>query len=108
MSNLTENLKLSDFNYNLPEELIAQRPTMPRDHCKLLALGKKTGEMQHKKFFNIVDFLQKGDVLVFNDSKVIPARIFGRNESSGKVEILLIKKVSANQWEALLKNFKFK
>ena len=123
MSNLTENLKLSDFNYNLPEELIAQRPTMPRDHCRLLALSKKTGEMQHKKFFNIVDFLQKGDVLVFNNSKVIPARIFGkkakpRTENSGEfsgawdtggsVEILLIKKVSANQWEALLKNFKLK
>lgn len=119
------NLKLSQFNYNLPEKLIAQKPKAPRDHCRLLVLDKNPSagsgqEIQHKKFFEIEKFLRKGDVVVLNDSKVIPARLYGKKSTGlpavalglakegGNVEILLIKKVASNKWEALLKNFKSK
>lgn len=99
-------MNLSDFDYELPEKLIAQKPTLPRDKCRLLILDRKTGKIQHKKFFDIVNFLQKGDVLVVNDSKVIPARLYGKKITGGNVEIFLIKKKATDQWEALLKNFK--
>jgi len=111
-------MKLSDFNYNLPQNFIAQKPTKPRDHCRLLILDRETGDIKHKKFFEISQFIKNGDVLVFNDSKVIPARLHGNKitglpsvalaKEGGNVEILLIKKISSDTWEALLKNFKEK
>lgn len=95
--------QLSDFNFELPETLIATHPAEPRDQARLLVLDKKTGKIEHKHFYDIVDYLAKGDVLVLNNSKVIPARLFGhKKDSGGKVEVLLHKKVSASQWECLL------
>ncbi|MCK5212196.1 tRNA preQ1(34) S-adenosylmethionine ribosyltransferase-isomerase QueA [Candidatus Parcubacteria bacterium] len=88
-------MRLSDFNYNLPRELIAQEPIKPRDHSRLLILDKQSGKIEHKKFYNIIDYLKKGDVLVMNNSKVFPARLIGkRKESGGKVEVFLLRSLS--------------
>ena len=85
-------MKLSDFDYNLPEELIAQHPKDKRDESRLLVLHKNTGEIEHKHFYDIIDYLHPGDVLVRNNSKVIPARIFGTKEKTGAhVEVLILK-----------------
>jgi len=94
---------LSDYDYFLPEELIGQKPREPRDSAKLMLINRKTGEIEHKHFYNIIDYLQKGDVLVRNATKVIPARIYGHKESGGVLEILLIKRISIDTWECLLK-----
>lgn len=84
---------LSDFDYNLPKELIAQGPAKPRDHSRLLVLEKENGNIEHKHFYNIVDYLQKGDVLVLNNSKVFPARLIGsKKETGGKIEVFLLHK----------------
>lgn len=101
-------MKLSEFSYNLPEKLIAQKPQTPRDHCRLLVVDKNKSDFKHLKFFNIEQFLEKGDVVILNDSKVIPARIHAKKETGGSVEILLIRKISTNSWEAMIKNFKTK
>jgi S-adenosylmethionine:tRNA ribosyltransferase-isomerase len=83
-------MKLSDFDYNLPKKLIAKNPYKPRDHSRLLILNKKTGEINHKKFLNIIDYFNKGDVIVLNNSKVFPARLIGKKkDSGGKVEVFL-------------------
>ena len=85
-------MKLEDFDFYLPEELIAQHPTKKRDESRLLVLHKNTGQIEHKHFYDIIDYLHKGDVLVRNNSKVIPARLFGIKEETGaKVEILILK-----------------
>lgn len=85
-------MKLNDFDYYLPEELIAQHPSDKRDESRLLVLHKNTGEIEHKYFFNIIDYLHPGDVLVRNNSKVIPARLFGIKKDTGaKVEVLILK-----------------
>lgn len=85
-------MKLSDFDYDLPEELIAQHPSEKRDESRLLVLHKNTGEIEHKHFFDIIDYLHPGDVLVRNNSKVIPARIFGTKKDTGAhVEVLILK-----------------
>jgi S-adenosylmethionine:tRNA ribosyltransferase-isomerase len=85
-------MKLSDYDYNLPLELIAQEPMEPRDHSRLLVLDKKSEETEHKHFYNIVDYLNQGDVLVMNNSKVFPARLIGkRKETGGKIEIFLLR-----------------
>lgn len=95
---------VSDFDYNLPPELIAQKPVRPRDHSRLLLLNKKTGEIDHKHFYDIVDYLKKGDLLVLNNSKVFPARLHGfKKETGGMIEIFLHKKLLKNNWECLLK-----
>ncbi len=95
---------VSDFDYNLPPELIAQKPVRPRDHSRLLLLNKKTGEINHKHFYDIVDYLKKGDLIVLNNSKVFPARLHGhKKETGGAIEIFLHKKLSKNTWECLLK-----
>ncbi len=97
-------LKTSDFDYALPQDLIAQTPIEPRDHSRLLVLSRKDGSIQHRRFFQIVDYLRPGDVMVFNDSRVIPARLFGhRAETGGKVEFLLLRPLGDGQWEALAK-----
>ena len=95
-------MKLSDFDYELPEELIAQTPIKTRDQSRLMVLDKKTGEFAHKHFYDIKSELHKGDVLVLNDTKVIPARLIGTKEDTGAViELLLLKDLGNNIWECL-------
>lgn len=95
-------MKLSDFDYELPEELIAQTPISKRDTSRLMVLDKKTGEITHKHFHDIIYELNKGDVLVLNDTKVIPARLIGTKEETGAViELLLLKDLGENVWECL-------
>lgn len=97
-------MKSSDFFFNLPEELIAQHPVEPRDASRLLVYDINKKEIEHKQFRNIADYLKKGDVLVVNRTRVIPARIFADIEGySRKVEILLLKRLSYSVWEALVK-----
>jgi S-adenosylmethionine:tRNA ribosyltransferase-isomerase len=97
-------LKVSDFNFELPEELIAQHPYEKRDEARLMVLDKKTGEVEHKVFKNIIDYLEAGDCLVLNDTRVIPARLIGSKEGSGgKMEFLLLKRIDKNKWETLVK-----
>lgn len=95
--------KLKDFDYNLPPELIAQEPVNPRDKARLLIVDKKDKKIEHKYFFEILNYLKKGDVLVVNDSKVFKARLFGnKKESGGLVEIFLHKQMDDKTWECLL------
>jgi S-adenosylmethionine:tRNA ribosyltransferase-isomerase len=95
-------MKTSDFDYTLPPELIAQSPIEPRDRSRLMVLNRATGGVEHRSFFNLGDYLRPGDVMVFNDSRVIPARLKGKRAGSGgKVEILLLRRQEANVWEAL-------
>lgn len=96
-------LRLSDFAYNLPSELIAQEPTKPRDAARLLVLNKKSGQMAHQHFFDLPNILQAGDVLVFNNSKVIPARLYGTKPTGGRVEIFLLQPAGRGIWECLVK-----
>lgn len=97
-------MKTSDFYYDLPEELIAQDPLEDRASSRLLVLNKKTGEIEHTIFKNIKNYLKKGDCLVINNTKVIPARLIGEKEGSGgKVEFLLLKKISLDTWEIIVK-----
>ena len=97
-------MKTSDFDYFLPTELIAQTAAEPRDESRLMVLNRSDGSVEHHKFFEIVDYLQAGDVLIFNDSRVIPARLKGKKlNSGGKVEILLLRRLNSNVWEALVK-----
>lgn len=96
-------MKTSDFSYDLPSELIAQHPALKRDQSRLMLLNKKTGEINHKKFYNIIDYLNNGDVLVLNDTRVMPARIFGhRPEKDESIEILLLNH-KGDTWETLAK-----
>ncbi len=95
-------MKTSDFFYNLPEELIAQTPIEPRDNSRLLVFNKNNGELQHKHFYDIADYLKSGDCLVLNDTRVLPARIFGTRLDTGSVvEFVLLKQKSQNVWECL-------
>ncbi|MBE6154224.1 MAG: tRNA preQ1(34) S-adenosylmethionine ribosyltransferase-isomerase QueA [Firmicutes bacterium] len=95
-------MNLSDFDYNLPEELIAQTPIPKRDNSKLLLLNKETGDIEHKHFNNIIDELNAGDVLVLNDTKVIPARLIGSKvDTNAVIELLLLKDLGNNIWECL-------
>jgi len=97
-------MKTSDFDYNLPEELIAQTPLDKRDDSKMLVLDKETGNIEHKHFSNIIDYLEEGDVLVVNDTKVIPARLYGvKEETNALIEILMLKEQEDNCWECLVK-----
>ena len=94
----------SDFYYDLPEELIAQTPLEKRDSSRLLVLDKNTGDVEHKRFSDITDYLKKGDTLVLNDTKVIPARLFGvKEDTMAHIEILLLKNILGNEWECLVK-----
>ncbi|MCL2707110.1 MAG: tRNA preQ1(34) S-adenosylmethionine ribosyltransferase-isomerase QueA [Dehalococcoidia bacterium] len=98
-------MKTSDFDYYLPSELIAQTPIEPRDSSRLMLLNRADGSIQHKAFHDITQFLRRGDVLVMNNSRVIPARLFGKKVGTGaSVEILLLRRLAANQtWQALVK-----
>ena len=97
-------MKTSDFNYNLPQELIAQTPVEPRDSSRLLLLNRESGEIEHKHFYDILDYLNEGDLIVANDSRVLPARIFGIKKQTGaRVEFLLLNQIENNRWETLCK-----
>ncbi|MBQ8132536.1 MAG: tRNA preQ1(34) S-adenosylmethionine ribosyltransferase-isomerase QueA [Bacilli bacterium] len=97
-------MEVKDFDYDLPEELIAQTPLKVRDSSRLLVLDKKTGEVEHRVFSDITDYLKKGDTLVLNDTKVLPARLIGVKEDTGAViEILLLKNLEGDEWECLVK-----
>ncbi len=97
-------MNINDFDYNLPEELIAQTPLKQRDESKLLLLDKNNGNIEHKTFKNIIDYLNKGDTLVLNDTKVLPARLIGEKEDTKAViEVLLLKNIENDIWECLVK-----
>lgn len=97
-------MQTNDFYFDLPTELIAQCPIEPRDHSRLLVMDKQTGALTHKHFYDIIDLLQKGDLLVLNDSKVIPARIFGnRVDTDAVIELLLLENKGGGIWETLVK-----
>ena len=97
-------MKTSDFNYNLPEELIAQIPLKDRSSSRLLVLDKHTGNIEHKQFKDIIEYLNPGDALVLNNTRVIPARIFGHKENyTGKIEVLMLKDLGDDTWECLVK-----
>ena len=96
-------LKKSDFYYDLPEELIAQTPAEPRDSSRLLVYNRADGSVTHTIFRNIKDFLKAGDVLVVNNTKVLPARMYAHTERGGRVEVLLLRRISALRWEVLVK-----
>ena len=96
-------MKTSDFDYSLPPELIAQTPAEPRDQSRLMVLRRSDGSIEHHHFSEIIDFLQPTDILVLNDTRVIPARLTGQRGSGGKVEILLLRRLEPGLWEALVK-----
>lgn len=95
--------KLHDYDYHLPEELIGQSPREPRDHARLMLVNRKDHTVEHKHFYDIIDYLHEGDILVRNSTKVIPARLFGHKETGGVLEVLLIKRIDLDTWECLLK-----
>ena len=95
-------LKTDDFDYDLPQEYIAQTPVEPRDHSKLLVYDRRKDRIAHYYFYDLVDFLEPNDLLVVNTTKVIPARIFAHKPTGGKAEILLLKKVSEENWECIV------
>ena len=97
-------MKTSDFYYDLPERLIAQDPLLDRTSSRLLVLDKKSGKTEHKNFYDIINYLNEGDCLVLNDTRVIPARLYGKKEESGgKIEFLLLKQLAKDEWEVILK-----
>jgi S-adenosylmethionine:tRNA ribosyltransferase-isomerase len=97
-------LKTSDFYFDLPEELIAQTPLKNRDESKLMVLDKESGEIKHKVFKDIIDYLNHGDCLVLNNTRVIPARLIGEKlETGGKIEFLLLKRIDKDTWQSLVK-----
>ena len=97
------NMKTSDFWYHLPEELIAQTPLQQRDSSRLLAVNRETGAWEHRHFYDILDYLNPGDTLVMNDSRVLPARLLGHRPTGGAVEVLLLRELGDNEWECLVK-----
>ncbi|GGG83864.1 tRNA preQ1(34) S-adenosylmethionine ribosyltransferase-isomerase QueA [Staphylococcus pragensis] len=97
-------MNVEEFDYHLPESLIAQTPLKDRDHSRLLVLGRESGEMEHKHFTDVIDYFEAGDTLVLNDTRVMPARLFGLKEETGaKVEMLMLTRIEDNDWEVLLK-----
>jgi len=96
-------MKKSDFYFDLPEELIAQTPLKDRTSSKLMVIDRETGEIKHQVFKDILNYLQDGDCLVINNTRVLPARIYGYKDTGAKIEFLLLKRVSDNRWETLVK-----
>ena len=96
-------MKTSDFDYELPENLIAQFPTQKRSESKMLVLDKSKQSLEHKHFYDIVDYLTDNDILVLNNTKVIPARLFGTKETGAKIEVFLLKDLKNGRWEVLMK-----
>lgn len=96
-------MKVSDFDFNLPNELIAQEPVNPRDASRLMVINRRTSEIKHKYFYQIKDLLDTGDLLVLNQTKVLPARLIGRKDSGASVEFVLLKRICNNKWECLVR-----
>lgn len=96
-------MKTSDFDYELPENLIAQFPTQKRSESKMLVLDKSKQSLEHKHFYDIIDYLTDNDILVLNNTKVIPARLFGTKETGAKIEVFLLKDLKNGRWEVLMK-----
>lgn len=97
-------MRIDEFDYELPKELIAQTPAEQRDSCRMMVLDRKTGAIEHRHFYDVLDYLNEGDCLVLNDSRVIPARMYGTKESTGAhIELLLIKRIEGDRWESLVK-----
>lgn len=96
-------MKTQDFWYELPEELIAQTPLLDRDSSRLLVMNRDSGELAHRNFYDIIDYLQPGDCLVMNDSRVLPARLLGNRPTGGAVEVLLLRDLGEKKWECLCK-----
>lgn len=96
-------MNISEFDYNLPEELIAQFPAQKRELSRMLVLDRQSGEIAHKHFYDIVDLLSQDDVLILNNTKVIPARLLGEKDTGAKIEVFLLKNTDGKQWEALIK-----
>ena len=97
-------MKTSDFYFDLPEELIAQHPADQRDHSRLMHLNRETGEIEHKHFYDVIDLLEPGDLLVLNNSRVIPARLIGeREDTHSPIEFLLLKQKDLDVWEILVR-----
>ena len=97
-------MNVEEFDYDLPESLIAQTPLKDRDQSRLLVLGRNSGNIEHKHFKDVINYLETGDTLVLNDTRVMPARLFGLKEETGaKVEMLMLTRIENNDWEVLLK-----
>jgi len=96
-------MKLSDFMYDLPEERIAQTPVEPRDHSRLMVIHRNTGEIEHRQFYDVIEYLNPGDCLVINETKVIPARLYGERPTGGACEVLLLKQLGPKRWETLVR-----
>lgn len=96
-------MDVTDFDYDLPKELIAQTPVEPRDSSRLLVMDKNTGELEHQHFYNLPEYLKPGDLLVFNDTRVIPARLHGFKTTGAHVEVFLLTRKNATDWEVLVK-----
>ncbi len=96
-------IRTADYDYQLPPERIAQTPVEPRDHARMMVLHRQTGELEHKRILDIVDYLKPGDLLVLNDTRVIPARLLGRKETGGQAEVFLLRPQDEGRWEALVR-----
>ncbi len=96
-------MQVTDFTYELPKELIALHPMEPRDHSRLLVVDRKTGALEHKHFYDIIDYLNPGDLMVFNDTRVIPARLHGVKTTGAHVEVFLLTRLNGTDWEVLVK-----
>ena len=96
-------MKVSDFDYDLPKELIAQTPISKRDEARLMVLDRSKKTIEHKKFKDIVEYLNPGDVLVRNNTKVIPARLYGKKETGANVEFLLLNNIEGDIWECIVR-----
>src|SRR5690242_11996933 len=105
MQTITSSLHIdpTTLDFELPEELIAQEPLAKRDHARLMVIDRKTGEIAHRKFFNLVDYLKAGDVLVLNQAKVSPAKLVGKKKTGGRVEVILISPEGPDAWRALVR-----
>lgn len=96
-------MQVKDFTYELPQELIAQHPMEPRDHSRLLVVDKNTGTVEHKHFYDLCEYLRPDDLLVFNDTRVIPARLHGVKDTGARVEVFLLTRLDNTDWEVLVK-----
>ena len=95
-------MKIDLFDYNLPSELIAQEQIKPRDHSRLLILDRESKKIEHKKFYDLVDYLDQDDVLVLNETRVFPARLLGKKETGGKIEVFLTSKIDEQNWQCMI------
>ena len=96
-------MKVSDFDYELPEELIAQTPIEKRDMSRLMVVDRSLGKIEHKIFSDVIDYLNEGDCLVINNTKVIPARLYGKKTTGANVEFLLLKRLEGDIWESIVR-----